>query len=102
MCEKSGMPPTWPQLQHAIQRNFSGLEADDFDPLKEFENRIHNREEPDLTTIDPEVLQFCHMHVLDITCKHAPFQLHHIVSPDCSKLGMIKTSLRTKETTWHG
>ena len=29
-------------------------------------------------------------------------QLHSIVNPDCSSLGLIKTSLMTKETSWHG
>ena len=29
-------------------------------------------------------------------------QLHSIVNPDCSHLGLIKTSLMTKETSWHG
>lgn len=55
MCEKSGMPPTWPQLQHAIQRNFGGLEEKDLNPLEEFTSRIHNRSPPDLTNIEEEV-----------------------------------------------
>ncbi len=40
MCEKSGLPPTWPQLEHAIKRNFGGLESERLNPFKEFENMI--------------------------------------------------------------
>ncbi len=56
MCEKSEMPPTWPQLRHAIQRNFGGLEEKGLNPLEEFTRRIHTRMEPDLTMIPEEVL----------------------------------------------
>ncbi len=56
MCEKSRMPPTWPQLQHAIQRNFGGLEEKNLNLLEEFTSRIHNRTEPHLThTLTQEV-----------------------------------------------
>ena len=37
MCQKSQEPPTWPQFEHAIKRNFGGLETDICNPLKEFE-----------------------------------------------------------------
>ena len=40
MCDKSGMPPTWPQLEHAIKRNFSGLNDANLDPIKEFERNL--------------------------------------------------------------
>lgn len=40
MCDKSGMPPTWPQLEHAIKRNFSGLNDVNLDPVKEFERNL--------------------------------------------------------------
>ena len=46
MCDKSGVGPTWPQLEHAIRRNFGGLDADDFDPVKEFMAGIPDREVP--------------------------------------------------------
>ena len=35
-------------------------------------------------------------------CVCCHLQLHSIVNPDCSRLGLIKTSLMTKETSWHG
>ena len=41
----------------------------------------------------------CHWKGVVLFC---PLQLHSIVNPDCSKLGLIKTSLMTKETSWHG
>ena len=40
MCKKSGLPPTWPQLEHAIRRNFGGLESEEWDPFMEFEKQI--------------------------------------------------------------
>ena len=57
LCEKSKIPgpPTWSQLEHAIRRNFGGLDDQDFDALEEFRKRIPNREDPDLTHIPPEV-----------------------------------------------
>ncbi len=36
MCKNSGLPPTWPQLEHAIKRNFGGLKLDDWTPFDEF------------------------------------------------------------------
>lgn len=41
MCDKSGLPPTWPQLEHAIKRNFGGMELKKLDTFKEFEDQIH-------------------------------------------------------------
>jgi len=56
MCERSGLPPTWPQLKHAIKRNFGGLELDELNPYKEFKDRIQmNRDPPDLTDVSEEV-----------------------------------------------
>ena len=56
MCEKSGNPPTWPQLEHAIKRNFGGLESKDFDPVKIFMDCIpRNRKPPDLSNIPENV-----------------------------------------------
>ena len=50
MCEKSGIPITWPQLEHAIKRNFGGLESEDLDPLKIFMDKLPcTREPPDLS-----------------------------------------------------
>ena len=55
MCKKSGLPPTWPQLEHAICRNFGGMESDELDPLEEFKQWIHIRGVPDLQSIPQEV-----------------------------------------------
>ena len=55
MCEKSGLPPTWPQLEYAICRNFGGMESDELDPLEEFKQQIHIRGVPDLQSIPQEV-----------------------------------------------
>lgn len=40
MCEKSNYPPTWPQLEHAIKRNFGGLESEKWSPFEVFKNEI--------------------------------------------------------------
>ena len=40
MCEQSGVAPTWPQLEHAIKRNFGGLESVDCNPFEEFKKQI--------------------------------------------------------------
>jgi len=65
MCEKSRLPLTWPQLEHAIYRNFGGMESDELDPLEEFKRRIHIRGVPDLQSIPKEV------HIKHITlCIH--------------------------------
>ena len=54
MCEKSKLPPTGPQLQHAIKRNFGGLE--DFDTFEMFKRFLKNIEDqPDLTGLSKEV-----------------------------------------------
>ena len=56
MCEKSGNPPTWPQLEHAIKRNFGGLESEELNPVKIFMDKLPcRREPPDLSGIAEEV-----------------------------------------------
>ena len=57
MCEKTNMPPTGPQLVHAIKRNFGGLEESGVNPETVFLSRlrINIDEAPDLSDIDPEV-----------------------------------------------
>ena len=45
MCEESRHPPTWPQLEHAIKRNFGGLESEKLDPFEEFQKLIPMNEE---------------------------------------------------------
>ena len=116
MCEKSGLPPTWAQLKHAICRNFGGMESDELDTLEEFKQQIHIRRTPDLQSIPGKVcinlactfnvhttlpsILLHHEHVIEYGYCH--LQLHSIVNPDCSRLGLIKTSLMTKETSWHG
>ena len=56
MCEKTDLPPTWPQLEHAIKRNFGGLESDKWNPYNEFTKHIQmSHNPPDLKNIAPEV-----------------------------------------------
>ena len=46
MCKNSkGLPLTWPQMKHAIMRNFGGLTSDEFDPYEEFRSRLNLPEE---------------------------------------------------------
>ena len=53
ICSISHHPPTWPSLEFAIRRNFSGL--DEFDPIDEFRSRIVLPEHVDLTNVPSEV-----------------------------------------------
>ena len=57
MCEKTKMPPTRPQLVHAIKRNFGGLEESGVDPEKVFFDKLPRNidQVPDLDNIDPKV-----------------------------------------------
>ncbi len=54
MCNKSECHPTWPQLEHAIKRNFGGMESDECNPFKEFEKLI--KDPPNLGNLPTEVL----------------------------------------------
>lgn len=58
MCQKSNRLPTWPQLEHAIKRNFGGLKTKKLDPFKEFEQLIHINRNPDLSDVPAEVSTF--------------------------------------------
>ncbi|XP_064403130.1 E3 ubiquitin-protein ligase RNF213-like isoform X2 [Halichondria panicea] len=85
MCEKSGGHPlSWLQLNHAIRRNFGGLESKEINPLEEFSKAITDYfdDNQDFSGLDDKMLS--------------------ILKPDCSPLGLIKTSLYTKDTTTHG
>ena len=51
MCKKSkGLPLTWPQMKHAIMRNFGGLKSDEWDPFEVFKEKLNLPEED----INPE------------------------------------------------
>ena len=57
MCEKTDLPLTWPQLEHAIKRNFGGLEPDDWNPCEEFTKLLHiSHELPNLASVPKEVI----------------------------------------------
>ena len=46
MCKKSrGLPLTWPQMKHAIMRNFGGLKSEEVDPFNEFYLQLKMPEE---------------------------------------------------------
>ena len=54
MCEKSDCPPTGPQLEHAIKRNFGGMDC--FDTYEIFMNYLGNLgKPPDLSNASEEV-----------------------------------------------
>ncbi len=72
MCERSGMSPTWIQLQHAILRNFGGLEEKNLNPMEEFASRIHSKTAPDLTNTSDEVV---YSELLILSCKLALYIL---------------------------
>ena len=44
MCKKSedtDLSLTWPQMKHAILRNFGGMKFENWDPFHEFEKRLN-------------------------------------------------------------
>ena len=47
MCSQTGLPPSNSQLEHAIKRNFSGLESDVLDPYKIFMRHMPRSDEKD-------------------------------------------------------
>ena len=49
MCDKSQSPPTGRQLEHAIQRNFGGLDEQNFNSLNIFADVLPMlKKEPDI------------------------------------------------------
>ena len=99
------MPPTGPQLVHAIKRNFGGMKDENLDPEMIFRKMLPTSIDspPDLSNIDPEVSPMCHFCGYVLVCLYFfPHQIQPFVNPDNSRRGLIKTSLKTKETTWHG
>ncbi|XP_019853235.1 PREDICTED: E3 ubiquitin-protein ligase RNF213-like [Amphimedon queenslandica] len=84
MCKKSDRPLTDPQLQHAIKRNFGGLDVDEIDTYGIFKHYFKDLEhKPDLRSVTNE-------------------NLKDILVPDNSPLGLIRKSLQTREVSWHG
>ncbi len=59
MCERSMCQPlSWLQMEHAICRNFGGLESEEIKPLEEFRKAIgYVEDSQDFTGLDDEVLQ---------------------------------------------
>ena len=46
MCKKSrGLPLTWPQMKHAIMRNFGGLKSEKVNPFQEFCSQLNMADE---------------------------------------------------------
>jgi len=63
MCKKSGLPPTRPELEHAICRNFGGMDSNELDPLEEFKQQI--KSVTDLQSIWKEVyVTNHHIHIM--------------------------------------
>lgn len=79
MCEKSGgRPLTWPQFEHAVRRNFGGLESKDLNPFKEFKERINLISIPvDLTDVSKEVNKYnCNNAINGVNSATALLQLY--------------------------
>ncbi len=49
MCQVSKEIPTWPQLEHAIKRNFGGMEDENFNPIDLFKSEIYKCKELNLS-----------------------------------------------------
>lgn len=99
MCGKNeaGQSLTWQQVEHAVRRNFGG---EDFEPITEFEKKIRPylsdaADVCDVTTFFDEF--YCMLQ-----CHSTQLSSISIMNPDCTTLGLIRTSLMNKEKTWHG
>lgn len=55
MCRESQDIPTWPQLEHAIKRNFGGLETEHLNPFEEFRAVIPAFKELNLAAVSEKV-----------------------------------------------
>ena len=57
MCDKSGgRPLSWPQLEHAIKRNFGGLESEGLDPFEVFKKTLgYLDKDQDFASVPKEV-----------------------------------------------
>ena len=55
MCQESKDTPTWPQLEHAIKRNFGGLETEKLNPFEVFRSVIPGYRELDLEHVPAQV-----------------------------------------------
>ena len=113
MCEKTNMLPTGPQLVHAIKRNFGGLKEARLNPEDIFREflTMNIDEPPDMSNIDSHVkplfITACLSFLITACLSFFVFFYLHIqmkpfLCPDNTQRGLIKTSLRTKETSWHG
>ena len=61
MCHKSNRPPTELQLEHAIRRNFGGLEQKDLNPLMIFKKHLFlNGKQADFEDMTQEVCRYCY------------------------------------------
>ena len=67
------MPPTGPQLVHAIKRNFGGLKEKDLDPEEIFWGLLPNDVDrpPDLENIPLDVSHSCHIFGVMVFCIRA-------------------------------
>ena len=61
MCHKSNRPPTELQLEHAIRRNFGGLEQKGLNPLEIFKEHLPSTGKPaDIMDMTEEVCCSCY------------------------------------------
>ncbi len=58
MCQESKEIPTWPQLEHAIKRNFGGMEDENLNPINLFKSEIYECKELNLYNVPAKVSIF--------------------------------------------
>ena len=79
MCKKSrSRPLTWPQMKHAIMRNFGGLKSEEVDPFQEFCKQLNMAEEepdPEKYVNDQEVVNICSYVIIYLY--HRDGNIHH-------------------------
>ena len=96
------MDPTSAQLEHAIRRNFGGSEK--VQAYEIFKKKLPSlgaasRQAEGIRVEEVSGKREKELPIVEFTCF---LQQRAILFPDCTPLGLIRTSLKTKETTWHG
>ena len=101
MCQSTESEPTDKQLEHAIKRNFGGLQ--ELNTYEIFMTYLKDVKRSKQATTK-EVIDSFYM-ILIVALKKIEYSLFYFIKgsfPDCSPLGLIETSLSSRETTGIG
>ena len=101
MCQSTKCEPTDKQLEHAIKRNFGGLQ--ELDTYEIFMSYLKDVKRSKQATTKEVIDAFYMTPIVAFkTIKCLIFYFIKGSFPDCSPLGLIETSLSSRETTGIG